>query len=143
MCMAGDEDYWEFFAEGWRRARKPHPCGECRRTIDPGESYMRSVGKINGDMSCYKVCAQCRAAAQWLATVCEGWLFDCVEEDLRNHVVGDERELRTRPLTRLCRWMDADWRTRDGQLRTPEAVKALTREAIAAYHAQLEAALAA
>lgn len=78
----------------------------------------------------HKTCEQCTAASVWLEQVCEGWVFERRQEDFESHVLGDERDLRTRSLTRLLRWMRADWRNRAGELRPLGDVMVLTAAAI-------------
>lgn len=142
MCMWDDDgESYQMADRQMRRARKEHRCTECNRTIAIGERHEVMKGLYDGHWDTHRVCAQCIEARRWLAEVCEGWLYTTIEEDLREHVDGHERALRTRPLTRLARWMHHDWRDRAGNLRDPEAVKAVTDEAIAAYERQLEAGL--
>lgn len=143
MCMIDDADPWDFFTEAQRRAAKAHRCGECRRVIAKGETYRYCSGKVMDGIETMRQCLQCEAATQWLRVACNGYLFGCVEEDLENHVIGYECDLRTRPLTRLLRWMRADWRDRAGNLRPLGDVEALTAEAIAAYRVQYAASGAA
>jgi hypothetical protein len=141
--MTADEDYWDFYTSCNRTARKEHWCGECGRAIRVGERYWAQGGRTDGCWEQHKTCAHCDEASEWLLEVCEGWVFDHREEDLRDHVIGDEKELRSRPLTRLVRWMAADWHVRSGQLRPLDDVRALTDEAIAAYRAQYRLAVSA
>lgn len=136
MCMTGDDDYWEFYNEFNPKAKVEHTCVECGRTIAKGERYWTQGGKNDGSFVWYKTCAHCTAASRWLDVACEGWIFGRREEDLSDHVVGYEKELRTRPLTRLYRWMRSDWRDRAGELRPLGDVVTLTDEAVAAYRAQ-------
>lgn len=134
--MTGDEDYWSFFTATTPVARKDHRCDECGRTIHKGERYDYAGGRTYDGMDFYKTCAHCSAASHWLQVVCHGWVFGGRQEDLLDHVIGDEKELRSRPLTRLVRWMRADWQDRAGELRPVDAVVELTGEAIDAYKRQ-------
>lgn len=136
MCMVGDDDYWEFYNEYTPRAKQDHVCGECGRTIAKGERYRTQGGKNDGQFEWHKTCLHCDAASKWLVVVCEGWIFGARQEDFLSHVVGEEKYVRSRPLTRLVRWMVADWRDRAGELRPIEDVQAVTSEAIQAYRAQ-------
>lgn len=142
MCMTGDEDYWQFFDSKDPIARKEHTCSECGRTIHKGETYNRAGGMTEYGFDWYKTCIHCQAASHWLQVVCHGWVFGGREEDLLDHVAGDERELRSRPLTRLVRWMRADWADREGNLRPVDDVTALTVEAVDAYRRQYAQAVA-
>lgn len=143
MCMVGDEDFWTYYRESEQTARKAHVCGECGRPIELGEKYHRAEGSSEYGWHTHKTCAHCTAASWWLETVCDGWIFERREEDLREHVIGDEKFLRSRPLTRLVRWMAADWRDREGNLRDVDAVKELTRDAIDAYRLKFRSAVPA
>lgn len=141
MCMYGDDDYWEFYTEFRPRARTEHTCDECSRVIGKGERYHTQGGKHEGGFLWYKTCAHCTVASEWLLEACDGWVFTRREEDFRSHVVGDEKELRSRPLTRLYRWMRDDWCDSGGALRPVEAVRLLTNEAIVAYQRQFAVAV--
>ena len=144
MCMIGDTEPWEFHAEKDRRARKPHRCGECNRTIEPGETYRYGSGKCDGWFSQWKTCQQCLQATRWLNRVCDGYLIGCVQEDLMHHIRGQEEgELSSAPLVRLVRWMAADWKDRTGRLRAEEEVEALVVKALAAYRVMYDRAVAA
>lgn len=140
MCMVGDDDYWEFYDEFNPKARKEHICGECGRTIAKGEKYHTQGGLHEGFFIWHKTCAHCTAASEWLVEVCEGYIFGAREEDLTEHVIGHEKYLRTRPLTRLVRWMRADWHDRAGNLRPVEDVRQVTSEAVHAYRQQRDVA---
>lgn len=143
MCMVDSGEYWQFAAYVMRRARKEHRCGECRRTINPGERYEHVSGLYDGRWDTERTCEQCRTAARWLEVVCCGFLYGAIKEDLGEHVVGDESYLRSAPLTRLYRWMSTDWRDRDGNLRPIDDVQALTTRAIERYWEQHRRAVAA
>lgn len=49
-------------------ARKPHACEECRRTIEPGETYERTAAVWEGDFITCVACAHCAAAR----VICDG-----------------------------------------------------------------------
>lgn len=140
--MNGDEDYWLFYNSTDPIARKEHKCSECGRTIRKGEKYQRAGGLTEFGFDWYKTCAHCQMASHWLQVVCHGWVFGAREQDLLDHVTGDESYLRSRPLTRLVRWMRADWAGRDGNLRPVEDVMAVTDEAVEAYKRQFAKAVA-
>lgn len=139
MCMVGDEEYWDWFTSHHPRARKEHVCGECRRTIRRGETYWRHGGVHEGTFVWHVMCEHCEAATGWLVIVCDGYIFGRTEEDFTSHVTGDERELRSRPLTRLLRWMRADWCDRSGALRPVGDVMDLSNDAVRAYREQRDA----
>jgi glutaredoxin len=142
MCMVDDADSWEFFHSETRKAAKDHKCYECNRVIAKGEQHEYAGGRIDGHFYKSRTCVHCVEAKRWLVVVCRGYLFGAVEEDLLDHVVGDESELRSRPLTRLVRWMQKDWHKPTGELRPVEDVSAITDEAIAAYRVMFDKAVA-
>ena len=128
--MIDDCEPWTFYNESDRRARKTHRCCECHRTIEPGETYKHIVGKQDSDWSAFNTCAHCQSVTRWLSFACEGWIIGLAEEDLGNHITGDEKEVRSLPLVRLARWMGADWRDRAGNLRDPALADVLAADAI-------------
>jgi hypothetical protein len=88
------------------KAIKVHTCHECRREISPGESYENYSGlyEDSGWINC-KTCAHCLEARRWLHTVCDGWVFEGVAEEIKDH--WDEyREL---PLGRLVLLQRRKW----------------------------------
>lgn len=141
MCMFdGGDDQWAFLSQSTPKARKSHRCGECRRMIEVGEHYSYTSGLYDGSWSEFHQCEQCAATVRWLDVVCQGWVYNMIQEDLLSHVTGEESYIRSRPLARLCRWMLADWRDRAGDLRSVEAVRAVTDEAVGAYRRKFEKA---
>lgn len=48
-----------FYSERTVRARKPHRCKECGRTIKVGASYVRVAGKHDGSVWSEAICAPC------------------------------------------------------------------------------------
>jgi hypothetical protein len=92
MCMIdGGDDTWESFARIERRARVEHTCGECHRTIEPGEIYERGGGvshEWGRGVYTSKTCAHCVAAREWLLHECRGWVWEGVREDLYEHFDG-------------------------------------------------------
>lgn len=143
MCMYDDSGGWRVFREATRRAAKDHKCGECGRIIAKGEEHRYATGLTYDwdSWESYRQCLHCVAASQWLLVACSGYMFNAIEEDLAEHVVGEESYLRSAPLTRLVRWMRADWRDRAGNLRPVEAVREVTAAAVAAYRAQYATAV--
>jgi hypothetical protein len=97
------------------RARKPHKCGECLRTIEPGEIYEKTVGIHEGDFDTYITCEQCVSVRDWLQKVCGGWIYSMVEEDIAEHF----REGYGIWLGRAAVSMRRKWRRRDGSLMGP------------------------
>ncbi len=66
-----------FYQEQPRRARKPHRCCECRRTIDAGEVYLNSFGVWEGTPREYCTCAECHETREDLrADMPSGHVYD-------------------------------------------------------------------
>jgi len=97
-----------------RKARKPHTCGECYRTIEVGEYYEDFFGKYDGLLYKEITCSHCTVPREWLRRECGGWLFGAIKEDLREHWYEDG--IRTVELGRLIKGMDRQWRTKKGNL---------------------------
>lgn len=132
MCRWGDESV-DMLNEVDRRARKDHRCFECGRTIAKGETYRYEAWLWEGDFDTAKVCQHCLQVRRWLSAACDGWVYGELAADLAEHVTGDESYLRSRPLTRLLRWMEADWHNRAGELRPVEDVRLVTDQAVEAF----------
>lgn len=141
MCRFDDGDYWTLYSSATRRAAKPHRCDECRRTIAKGESYNYGSGLYDGYWQTFRICLHCMEVTRWLQVACSGWNHTEVEPDLADHVIGDERYLRSSALTRLLRWMRADWRDGAGNVRPVEEVQAVATRAIDAYRRLAELGL--
>lgn len=131
MCMIDDADYTvDVLAKTRPRAKRPHTCAECRRTIDPGETYLRETF-LNEDreMVTHKTCAHCEVARNWLSAQCGGWCYGGVEEDVREHCFGHGY---TMGLYRIAVGMDWKWRTPRGRLLPVPAVPPTGHEIAAA-----------
>jgi len=48
------------------KARKPHRCGSCLRTIQPGETYLRGVGMEGGSAWTWKECGHCERLSEFV-----------------------------------------------------------------------------
>lgn len=121
MCMIDDADPSDFTSERWHRAKKPHACADCRRTIEPGERYRYCALRYKGQIEAHHTCLGCTAAEDWLRRECGGWLFGAVEEDLADHLEhgpwsADEERQPIRPSrpARLVVAMRRKWRRFDG-----------------------------
>lgn len=101
MCMIdhGDMDPRGFSHTRMVRARRPHRCCECSRTIMPGEVYERTKALYEGRFDTYHACAHCVPAKAWLSDNCGGYVFMGVWEDIAEHV--QEYRRLTFPLGRL------------------------------------------
>lgn len=85
MCLIDDVGPADITAVTDPTARKPHQCGECYRTINPGETYRRWRWLYDGRFVSVKQCAHCRAAGVWLDEVCRGYLIGSIAEELESH----------------------------------------------------------
>jgi hypothetical protein len=131
MCIYVDDDMRTHLASGERRARKPHQCQECKRTIDPGETY-RYWTVIDQEYGTgpetEKMCAHCYNTIDLGAsfTGCpRAWYWDQVH-DLKDYEGGSfvadilrEHTLTTsqaRAMIRCVRGRRRQWRDADGNL---------------------------
>lgn len=103
-----------FFHSTRPRARTPHPCDSCGRTIEPGELYDRQF-IADGHVWVYKECRHCSALVllwhlyEW--TYDEGYTRDTFEE-----YGSDVAHLdRMRDARWYVQWR-RQWRRRDGTL---------------------------
>jgi len=63
-CLYSEEDgYSEFCHISIRKARKPHRCCECLKTIMPGDKYEHYWGKYDGDTCAINTCIICAEIA--------------------------------------------------------------------------------
>lgn len=106
MCMIDDGERYTVYHATVAKARKVYRCDECRRDIQKGESYRRTVGLYDGHWSTNKVCSHCMVAAEWLLTNCGGYMDNGVLDDIREHV----DEYRRMDLARLVVGMRHKWR---------------------------------
>ncbi len=56
----------EFYSAYERKARKPHKCGECFKSIPVGEVYEYVSAKCDGAMWDSKTCARCLALRKYV-----------------------------------------------------------------------------
>lgn len=90
-----------------RKARKPHRCDMCFRTIGPGETYLRGAG-MDGTAWTWKECAHCEVLASWV--VQSLGLDEYGEENLINWDPETTGEMRIKVQHRR------QWKRRDGDL---------------------------
>jgi hypothetical protein len=98
MCFCPD-DVPEFSTTTRPKARKPHRCAECHRSVEPGEVYVRAVQKWEGEVSATVFCRDCYAwamalcQAQRIVCECSGWplgdLWDEIREFSSEHLGYD------------------------------------------------------
>ncbi len=87
VCLGGwDGDSAEVYNEYILKARKPAKCGECRKTIEPGEQYEKVKMLYEGDWLTYRTCAECREIRN-VFSCGKGWLFESLWEDMRENVL--------------------------------------------------------
>lgn len=89
MCVY-DYDRPKVYTQHHRTARKPHPCSECGRHIQPGERYLRTFGVWDGKADTFLTCPGCELALDWLMTACSGYMHGDIYDELRDHFDGDE-----------------------------------------------------
>jgi len=87
MCAVEECEPWAVVRSDQPTARKEYRCGECPRTIRPGERYDYTVGRLVGEArwETHRTCAHCRAAAGWLEVMCGGWPLGGLCVELRDH----------------------------------------------------------
>lgn len=130
MCVDFDPpDVWR---QQTRKARKPHRCSECGRTIERGETYTVKAGLTDGWWFGNKTCGQCQAAAHWLDVVCNGYLLNDVLDELVQHT-EEPRPISSMALSRLCVMMRRQWRRGDGTLWSVDDVQVLVARALAPW----------
>lgn len=49
----------EFYTDEYPKARKPHTCEFCGRTIERGERYAKQTGKCDGEFFSRSLCQTC------------------------------------------------------------------------------------
>ena len=115
MCRIDHGEMISVLSEGQRRAKKAHKCGECGRTIEPGETYESVSGIYDGSFDTYKTCLQCCSVRKWLANVCAGWVYSEVLEEIEEHFYEGYGMW----LGRAAVSMRRKWRKFDGSLMLP------------------------
>lgn len=98
----------EHYHRETRKARKPHQCQMCFRTIGPGEKYMRGSGMDGGTAWTWKECAHCEVVAQWVIKLYD--LDEYGEDDIFNWDPETVGELRIK-----AHYLK-HWTRNDGQL---------------------------
>lgn len=86
MCSVDYDDPPDFWAERCLRAAKQHQCGECARTIEPGETYWRAASKYNDRIGTYKTCVHCRVGHDWMQENCGGWQYYALADEMDEHI---------------------------------------------------------
>ena len=113
MCMVDDGEPWAVYHETTPKARKATKCTECAREIAAGETYQRVEGCTRGEgWATFRMCVHCRAAAEWLVKVCDGYPIGFVRDDLDAHY----GEYKDEWLLAQLDGMKRKWRAADGAL---------------------------
>ncbi len=105
------------------RARKPHRCEECGRTIQPGEIYERYAGTWEGSFFTNIACHQCAELRRAVNKVddyySEGyygglsdWIWQRMWVELPESVWSNDGRLV--PLLRLVAGFESRWKTKSG-----------------------------
>lgn len=127
MCIYIDDDGMVTLGSGTRKARKQHRCNECRRTIEPRETYRFWKTLYEGSFETQRMCSHCWAtidAGAQMTGCPRTWYWEQVFDmaDDEGGFVGDI--IANHPLTRrqtalmrLCSHHGTHgWRRRDGSL---------------------------
>jgi hypothetical protein len=124
MCFDGDT--YEVLDIKIRRARKTYRCGECNQPIEPGDTYERMVGVLDG-LDTHRSCLKCAEARRWLEVVCSTWAYGGVWEDLMEHW-SEDWLYRSHGLGRLILTIRSPrrWKTA-----TPQEIRAMVDSALA------------
>jgi len=91
MCMVDDGDAPEASVTTTPKAAKPYVCGECRRTIEKGERYLKYKMLYEGTWIESKHCLHCHQLASWLVGECGGFPCDQLIEDFEQHAIETKR----------------------------------------------------
>src|SRR5215472_16445516 len=113
MCRVEGGDLPQAYSTKDHTARKRHRCGECHRTIEPGERYRYTWLLYEGTPCQYKTCIHCQVGCEWLRINCGGWVFEEVGDELVEH--AREYPLLAMPLLRVVIGIRRGWRYRDGK----------------------------
>ena len=89
-CIDSYDDGPEFSTQQLQRARKPHQCCECHKTILAGSLYERVSGVWDGQFQTYKTCARCANIRNDYFPY--GWYYTRLVEDFRDCFGFDYRD---------------------------------------------------
>lgn len=111
MCRV-DGDSADAYSVSRPIARSEHRCGECRRTILPGEPYERHGMVYEGTASTHLVCTHCAVLTEWLVIECGGTVIGEMIEDIEEHARDYERsDLGSLAACARAHWMKGpSWR---------------------------------
>ena len=74
MCDLSDGEYCKVWREVTVKARKPHQCSCCKRTIAAGELYLRHFSVFEGQAVTHKMCSECEKDRDEFAKAHGGYL---------------------------------------------------------------------
>ncbi len=114
----GVDDYATVLSDKVQKARKPHQCGECLRTIEPGEDYRVEKTLYEGRVDTIKTCLDCISLRKHL---CEDYYYGGVRELVREGIGEQEGEVSEKclaPLTPkarewVCEIIEDIWRDKE------------------------------
>src|SRR5271167_465512 len=86
VCIGGDSDgeYCDVSEHKIVKARKPHKCLECDRTIAAGDDYERIKQLYDGGWSTWEVCLICSEIS--IAFSCAGRIIGNIWEDIHDNL---------------------------------------------------------
>ena len=80
-CICDRPDEMEqLLSRSQRVARKPHECGECGHTIDPGDTYEVDATVFDGEFCTHKTCLPCVRVRDSMFAC--GWVYGEVWRDI-------------------------------------------------------------
>lgn len=93
-----DYDPPSVFSDKTVKARKPHKCTECSRTIEPGETYHYAFGVWDGFADSFHTCSHCTEIKQFvrISVPCFCWAYGNMLDDAKEAIqeaywrAGDE-----------------------------------------------------
>lgn len=118
MCLIDDSDgHCTVLHSRQQRARLRHRCTECRRDIEPGETYIAERTIFDGDAMSHKICAHCQRVRAYLMDHCGGWMYRGLHEDIAGHYYSTEsNDASEREPRLLALGMASRWRRNSGAL---------------------------
>lgn len=118
MCLIDDSDgHCTVLHSRQQRARLRHRCTECRRDIEPGETYLAERTVFDGDAMSHKICVHCQRVRAYLVNHCGGWVYRGLGEDIAGHYYSTESNYSSEREHRLLALgMAARWRRSSGAL---------------------------
>lgn len=118
MCLVDDSDgSCTVLHSRQQRANRRHRCTECRRDIEPGETYLAERTVFDGNAMSHKICAHCQQVRAYLVDHCGGWLYRGLHEDIAGHYYSSgSNDASQRRVRVLSLGMGARWRRSNGGL---------------------------